>query len=187
MNGHGVIAYDSGISRAAASGAMHRVLRILFFVAFTAVGAQLAVRLPFTPVPITVQTLFAVLAGITLGPRDGFYAMLSYLAIGAAGAPVFAGFAFGPSVLFGVTGGYLIAFPVAALVSGYLSERLGSGRPEVFFSAGCGLAVILISGTLYLAALTGLGFARAASLGLFPLIGGEIFKAAIAVVMSGRR
>jgi hypothetical protein len=74
----------------------HRIARILLFAGFTAVGAQLAVRLPFTPVPLTLQTLFVVMAGLTLGPRDGFYAMASYLGMGLLGAPVFAGFTFGP-------------------------------------------------------------------------------------------
>ena len=97
------------IPAAIASDEVTRFVRIILFVAFTAVGAQLAVRLPFTPVPVTLQTLFVVLAGLVLGPRDGFYAMSSYLAIGALGAPVFACFGFGPAAILGPTGGYLIA------------------------------------------------------------------------------
>ncbi|HUV36672.1 MAG TPA: biotin transporter BioY [Patescibacteria group bacterium] len=187
MNAHGIIARDSCVTPVAASGALYRAARILLFILFTAAGAQLAVRLSFTPVPVTVQTLFVVLAGIALGPRDGFYAMLSYLAIGAAGAPVFAGFGFGPAALLGVTGGYLIAFPAAALVSGVLCDRLGGGRAAVLCGTVSGLAIILCSGTLYLALLTGLDFARAAGLGLVPFLGGEALKAAIAVALSGRR
>jgi biotin transport system substrate-specific component len=159
----------------------------MLFVLFSAVGAQLAVRLPFTPVPVTMQTLFAVLAGITLGPRDGFYAMLSYLAIGVAGAPVFAHFTFGPAVLFGVTGGYLVAFPVAALCAGIAKEWLGGGRAGVALGAAAGLAIILVSGTLYLSVVTGLDIHRAASLGLVPFVGGECVKAAIVVVLAGKR
>ncbi len=187
MKGQGLIARDARISLIVTSGELYRAIRILLFVLFTAVGAQLAVRLPFTPVPVTVQTLFAVLAGITLGPRDGFYAMLSYLAIGAAGAPVFAGFGFGPAVLVGVTGGYLVAFPAAALLSGVLGERLGGGRVAVLCGAASGLTLILFSGTLYLALVTGSSFTRAASLGLLPFIGGEAIKAAIAVSLAGGR
>ena len=187
MNTHESTALNSGIAVAAATEAAYRVLRILLFVLFAAIGAQLAVRLPFTPVPVTMQTLFVVLAGITLGPRDGFYAMLSYLALGAAGAPVFAGFTFGPAVLFGVTGGYLIAFPAAALISGLIHERFGRQRVSALCAASIGLALILLSGTSYLALLTGLGLARAASLGLVPFLGGEAVKAAIAVALSRGR
>ncbi|MDD3642341.1 MAG: biotin transporter BioY, partial [Candidatus Krumholzibacteria bacterium] len=93
------------------AAAARSAARIAAFVLFTAAGAQLAVRLPWTPVPVTMQTLFVVLAGISLGPRDGFAAMVSYLALGAAGVPVFAGLSFGPAALFGPTGGYLVMFP----------------------------------------------------------------------------
>lgn len=161
--------------------------RILLFVLFTSVGAQLAVRLPFTPVPVTMQTLFAVLAGITLGPRDGFYAMLSYLAIGLAGAPVFAHFGFGPAVLFGVTGGYLIAFPVAALCTGIVTERFGGGRISVMLGALSGLIIILVSGTMYFYIITGMDIAGAARLGLYPFVAGEAVKCVIVVVLAGRR
>ncbi len=187
MNGQNVIERGSRVSLEAASMDVRRATRILLFVLFTAVGAQLAVRLPFTPVPVTMQTLFAVLAGITLGPRDGFYAMLSYLAVGVAGAPVFAHFGFGPAALFGVTGGYLIAFPVAALCAGTVTERFGRGRVSVVFGTLSGLVVILVSGTLYLSVVTGMNLASSAGLGLYPFIGGEAIKTVIVVMLVGRR
>jgi biotin transport system substrate-specific component len=168
------------------SGALRRAARMLAFVAFTSVGAQLAVRLPFTPVPITMQTLFVVLAGITLGPRDGFYAMVSYVALGASGAPVFAGFSFGPAVLFGPTGGYLIAFPAAALLAGTLAGRGRGGRGAVFAGALSGAALVLLAGTLYLSLLSGLPIVRTASLSLTPFIAGEVVKALAAVPLAGR-
>jgi hypothetical protein len=110
------------------AGSLRRVAGIAAFVGFTALAAQFAVRLPYTPVPVTMQTLFVLLAGIVLGPRDGFYAMIAYIAIGVAGAPVFAGLTFGPVVLFGPTGGYLVAFPAAALLAGVLTRSLGGGQ-----------------------------------------------------------
>jgi biotin transport system substrate-specific component len=166
------------------SDALARALGILAFVLFTGIGAQLSVDLPFTPVPITMQTLFVVLAGVSLGPRDGFYAMLSYLALGLAGAPVFAGFSFGPAVLIGPTGGYLISFPAAAMISGYFRRALGSGRFAVFASSVCGMAVILLSGACYLALVSGLPFAHVAALGIAPFVAGELAKALIASVVS---
>jgi biotin transport system substrate-specific component len=171
----------------AASGALTRALRILMFVAFTGVGAQLAVRLPGTPVPVTMQTLFVVLAGVVLGARDGFFAMLAYLAVGVAGAPVFAEFGFGPQALVGLTGGYLIAFPAAALLAGAVRGRIGGGRLGVFSGTLAGLAFVLLMGTLHLSLVSGMGIARAASLGALPFIGGELFKTAAAVAIAGRR
>ena len=171
---------------ACSAGALARAARILAFVCFTAVAAQLAVPLPFTPVPVTMQTLFVVLAGLTLGARDGFYALLAYCALGLAGAPVFAGFGFGPAALLGPTGGYLVSFPAAALVSGHLFGRLGGSRLAAFFASLCGMALILASGAAYLSFIAGLSFARAVPLAILPFIAGDLAKAFIAAFLSKR-
>lgn len=167
--------------------ALKRTVRIAVMVVLTAVGAQLAVRLPFTPVPVTMQTLFVVLAGIALGPRDGFYAMVSYLALGAAGVPLFAEFSFGPAILAGPTGGYLLAFPAAALLAGGSCRVIGGGRLATLAGALSGSWLILLSGTLYLSLLPGISLKAAVSLGLVPFIAGDIVKAAMAAFMAGRR
>ncbi len=172
---------------ACSAGALARAAKILAFVCFTAVAAQLAVPLPYTPVPVTMQTLFVVLAGVTLGARDGFYALLAYLALGLAGAPVFAGFSFGPAVLLGPTGGYLASFPAAALVSGFLFGRLGGGRIAAFFASLCGMALILASGAAYLSAIAGLSFERTIPLAILPFVAGDFTKAVIAAFLSKRR
>jgi biotin transport system substrate-specific component len=168
------------------SEALHRVGKILAFALFTTVGAQLAVPLPFTPVPITMQTLFVVLAGVTLGPRDGFYAMLSYLALGFSGAPVFSGFSFGPGVLLGPTGGYLVAFPAAALLSGYVVGRLGIGRVRVFIASACGMALILFAGAAYLKLISGASLDRIAAMAVLPFVAGEVVKALVAAGIAGK-
>ena len=168
------------------AGALARAARILAFIGFTAVGAQLAVPLSFTPVPVTMQTLFVVLAGLTLGARDGFYTLLAYLAVGLAGAPVFAGFSFGPAALLGPTGGYLVSFPAAALVSGYLFGRLGGSRIAAFFASLCGMALILASGASYLSFVAGLSFEQTAPLAILPFVAGDLAKAVIAALLSKR-
>lgn len=84
----------------------------------TAVGAQIVV--PTVPVPFTLQTFFVLLSGALLGPRKGAAAQMAYLAMGATGLPVFAGFAGGFPYLLGPTGGYLVAFPFAAWITGML-------------------------------------------------------------------
>ena len=164
-----------------------RAARIAAFACFVGVAAQLAVPLPFTPVPLTMQTLFVVLAGIVLGARDGCYAMLAYVALGVAGAPVFAGFSGGFPVLVGPTGGYIASFPAAALVSGYVSERSGGRRLSVFFASLSGLALILAAGSSYLMLLAGLSLSRALSLGALPFVAGELAKAAIATFLPAAR
>ncbi len=182
-----IIVRGCEIPRESYTRTLNRVAKILLFAVFTGIGAQLAIRLPFTPVPVTMQTLFVVCAGITLGPRDGFYAMISYLAMGAMGAPVFAGFHFGPAVLFGPTGGYLIAFPAAALLSGVLSERLSKRRLAVLTSSLCGSTLILISGTCYFRLLSNIPFHQTIQLAATPFIAGEVIKAFIAVAIVGKR
>lgn len=164
-----------------------RAARLAAFVCLTAASAQLAVRLPFTPVPVTMQTLFVVLAGVTLGARDGFYAMLAYVAIGFAGAPVFAEFGGGPHVLLGPTGGYIVAFPAAALVAGYVSSGLGGGRVAALAASLCGMALVLLGGASYLALISGLSFTRAAPLAILPFVAGEFVKACVAAGLAGAR
>jgi len=95
-------------------------------VVVTAAAAQIAIRVPFTPVPFVLTPLAVLLAGAALGSRLGFLAMVAYLAAGIAGLPVFAPSADlppGALRLIGPTGGYLLAYPLAAFVTGYLAER----------------------------------------------------------------
>lgn len=169
-----------------AGEALGRASRIFAIVAFMAAGAQIAVRLPWTPVPVTLQTLFVVLAGVVLGPRDGFLAMLAYLGAGLAGAPVFAGFSFGAWALLGPTGGYLAAFPAAALLAGAIAGRGRSNRLAVGIAALGGSALILLAGSFYLALLAGLSLPEALALGAAPFVAGELVKAAAAALVAAR-
>lgn len=172
----GYEAFDAGTSVRASS----RVARIIAFVAFTSIGAQASMRLPMTPVPVTMQTLFAVLAGMVLGPRDGFVSMLAYVGAGLAGAPVFADFSFGPWAILGPTGGYIVSFPMGALVSGVARERSRGTFPELFLAALLGSSTILLIGSSYLAALSGLSPGGAFLAGVAPFVYGEAVKAVIA-------
>ena len=101
-------------------------LALVAFVLAITFGAQVAVPLGFTPVPVTLQTLFVILGGVVLGPRLGALAAASYVMIGAAGAPVFSNGAAGLPWLMGPTGGYLLAAPAAAFLAGAVSG--GNGR-----------------------------------------------------------
>ncbi|MFA6467373.1 MAG: biotin transporter BioY [Bacteroidota bacterium] len=120
---------------------------ISLFAAFTAIGAQ--VQIPHQPIPFTLQTFFVLLSGAFLGARNGFIAQIVYIAAGAIGLPVFTGATFGLVKLFGVTGGYLMSFPIAAVVVGYL-VRLHSGYLWTLLSMVAGLVVVFTLGTLFL-------------------------------------
>lgn len=116
------------------SGWLSKVLRISLFAFLTAVGAQ--VEIPVQPVPFTLQTIFVLLAGALLGPKEGFASMVLYITAGTLGAPVFAGFSAGWLVLFGPTGGYLWGFPLGAAVVGFLvhqKRKTSSEMPSLLF------------------------------------------------------
>jgi biotin transport system substrate-specific component len=156
------------------------------FAAVLAAASQVAIPLPFTPVPITLQPLIVVLAGLMLGPVAGAASMLVYLAAGAAGLPVFTPLgAPGIGRFLGPTGGYLIAYPAAAFVAGALARRAPSltGR---WLAATAGVAVILIGGVAQLA-IVSQSMSRALALGLTPFALLDVVKAFIAAAIAGRR
>jgi biotin transport system substrate-specific component len=162
------------------------LLLVLAFASFTALAARIALPLPFTPVPITGQTLAVLLSGVLLGSRRGALAQLAYLAQGAAGLPVFAGGRAGLGVLLGPTGGYLVGFVLAAGLVGWLAER-GWRRHtrRLFVALLLGNLVIYLCGALWLARFVPDPLGQ----GVLPFIPGDLVKIAIAagVVPSGSR
>jgi len=137
---------------------------ILLFALATALGAR--VEIPHEPVPFTLQTLVVLLAGAFLGTRNGVLSQITYLAAGVMGAPVFAGGAFGAARLLGPSGGYLLAFPIAAALVGFLIGRRTSLSWRVLTMAA-GLLVIFVLGTLHLYVFTLHNFGAAVSSGFF--------------------
>lgn len=153
-----------------------------FAVALTA-ASQVAMSIPGTPVPITLQPFVVVLAGMMLGPVAGASSMLLYLAVGAMGVPVFAPMgAPGVARFFGPTGGYLIAYPFSAFVAGALAQRMPSllGR---WVAATLGIAVLFVGGLTQLALLSG-GVRQAIVLGLTPFALLDIVKAFVAALIA---
>jgi biotin transport system substrate-specific component len=147
----------------------------------TALAAQVAVPVPWSPVPLTGQTFAVLLSGALLGVRRGFLAQVVYLAEGGVGLPFFAGGAGGPAVLVGPTAGYLLAFPLAAAVTGFLAERGWDRRFATTMAAMLlGDAVILASGVALLGR-----FVPAPQLlasGLLPFLVGDLLKASLAAL-----
>lgn len=120
---------------------------VVIFAGLTALGAQ--VEIPHQPVPFTLQTFFVLLGGAFLGSRNGSLSQLLYLFVGLAGAPVFAGGSAGALRLIGASGGYLLSFPVAALIVGYIVHK-HSGYAWTLLSMFMGLVVIFALGAAYL-------------------------------------
>jgi len=107
----------------------------LVFAMLMAISANAFVYLPFTPVPITMQVLTVLISAIALGSRLAFLSQLQYVLAGLLGAPVFAGFKSGLSVVLGPTGGYIIGFLTAAFIAGYIYENNIVGTVTKFFRA----------------------------------------------------
>ena len=168
-----------------------QIASVLFITALTAAAAQISVPLPLTAVPLTFQPMVVLVGGLVLGSRLGFASQVLYLAVGIAGLPVFAASATlppGALRLLGPTGGYLMAYPVAAFVAGYLAER-GFDRRYItsVLAMFAGLAIIFVSGVTWLGlfarTLTGsapVGMQAALATGLYPFILPDVIKLALA-------
>ena len=161
-------------------------LGVVAFAVATALGAQVAVWLPWTPVPVTLQPLFVILAGAMLGPRLGALSIGAYVAVGALGAPVFANGGAGLPWLLGPTGGYLLAAPVAAFAAGAVAGRDGDLR--LVAGLVLGVATMYLGGVAQLVGVTGQTLSAAAAAGVAPFLVGDATKVALAffVVRSAR-
>lgn len=174
----------------AGDDARHRAIRagaVLFVTALTAAAAQVSVPLPFTAVPFTFQPMVVLLGGLALGSRLGAASQLLYLCAGVAGLPVFAASAAlppGALRLLGPTGGYLLAYPVAAFLVGSLAERGFDRRYATSVLAMlAGLAVVYACGVGWLAFFAqpaGVGLQAALVAGAFPFIAADLVKIAAA-------
>jgi biotin transport system substrate-specific component len=155
---------------------------VVGFAAALALAAQVALPVPGSPVPITLQPMLVVLAGLWLGPAAAAASMALYLIAGAAGLPVFSPFgAPGLARLLGPTGGYLLTYPLAA----WLTGRLGAGAPSYArraLSASAGMCVLYVGGLAQLTLITG-SVAQAATLGAIPFAVLDVVKAHVAALL----
>jgi biotin transport system substrate-specific component len=155
-----------------------------------ALGAQVVVPVPFSPVPMTLQPLAVLAVGGLLGAAGGLSALVLYLLLGMLGLPVFAGGGSGAWHLLGPTGGYLLAFPVAAALTGALA-RPATASPGpvngrlvllVLLSCALGMTMIHIGGVAQLAMLGG-DPALALRVGFVPFLTGDLLKVGLAAVL----
>ena len=160
-----------------------RVAAVMFMTVLTAAAAQVSIPLPFTPVPLTLQPMVVLLGGAALGSRLGMTSQLLYLGAGLAGLPVFASspvLSQGVWRLLGPTGGFLMAYPFAAFVAGWLAER---GFDRRYFTSvvamTAGLGLIFTFGVAWLAwfaAPAPTGFSNALRLGFYPFVLVDVVK-----------
>lgn len=163
--------------------------RVALMAAVTAVAAQIAIPLPFSGVPFTMQVLAVVLSGLLLGPRYGALAMGIYLLVGAAGAPVFFGFQGGIGHILGPTGGYLVSYPIAAALAGLAAPAAANAvrrrALSLSFAAGtAGLVVIYALGMTWLMVVAQLPLAVALAQGVLPFVVFDLIKVGLAALVA---
>ncbi len=180
MNQH--IIDERTVAAAHENRTARRVAAVVGFAALTAIAARVAVPLPGTVVPFTLQPVAVLLAGALLGSRLGAASQALYLAVGAAGLPVFAAGG-GAAYLLGPTGGYLLAFPVAAAVAGAAFDR-DAGLGWRIGGLMAGILVLHAGGLAWLTILLGAGDALAQ--GAQPFVAGDGLKIVLVLVIASR-
>jgi biotin transport system substrate-specific component len=144
------------------------------------------VPLPFIPVPITMQTMGVMLAGAILGARLGFFSLLVFVLLIAVGVPLLSGGRGGLGALLGPSGGYILSWPIAAFLIGFLADRfrhrLKIWHVTIFNFIG-GILFVYLCGISYLSFVTDLSFAKA-SLGSLAFLPGDVTKAVLAAILA---
>jgi len=181
---------------------VYRTVLIALGAASTAVGAFIAIPLPFSPVPIVLQNFFILLIALVLGPRMGTASVALYLLVGALGLPVFAGGKGGFAHFFGPTGGYLAGFLLSAWITGVLSAgghrqknrepraaTKGNAQKTKFrfqdaAAAAAGVLSVYLLGIPWLAYKLGFDWKKALIVGFLPFIAGDVLKAAAAAALA---
>ena len=162
--------------------AISRCAGVFIFIILTGLSGFVRIPLGFTPVPITLQTFFVLLSGALLGSRLGAASQTGYLLLGVIGLPVFSSTGPGLAYLAGPTAGYLFGFVAAAFGLGRLLPKVKSsaGVCAAFIAADM---LILSSGSVWLAMISGCGLAKAFLLGCVPFIIGDVLKAGCAAAV----
>jgi biotin transport system substrate-specific component len=162
-----------------------RISLTALFAALIAAGTFISIPLPFTPVPIVLQNMFAMLAGLTLGPAMGGAAAALYLLAGAIGLPVFAGATGGFVLFFGPTGGFLFGYLLSAILAGCIAgvPRNGKKTPiwRLIIACAFGALIVYAPGVLWLKRVMAASWVEALAVGFTPFIIGDIIKSAAAV------
>lgn len=156
--------------------------------AITCVLAPISV--PIGPVPISLCTFAVMLAGVLLGAKFGFISQLVYVLLGAVGVPVFAGYSAGVGVIAGMTGGYIVAYPILALIIGLIYWKFGrekKGKTKIlwmFIAMIIGTVVLYAFGTAWFCVVSGMGLGEAMGLCVIPFLPGDFLKMVVVAIVS---
>lgn len=156
----------------------NEMIKVAIFPAL--IVATIWISIPMAGAPITLQTLFVLLAGMLLGRKLGAISMIVYLLLGVVGIPVFAGFSGGAGVIAGPTGGFLLSFPVAAYIAGLLKDKY-----NLYVAAFAATIVIYLIGIPWLASQLGMSLGAATSI-MLVYIPGDIVKIVTAIIITER-
>lgn len=163
---------------------MRKLSYVSLFAALTSIGGFISLPIPFSPVPLTLQTTFTAMAGFVLGSRYGALSQLVYLLLGAIGLPIFSNRTGGLSVLSGPTAGFLWGFVISAFIVGLVKERYQVDKPIVIFLVQViGLVVTYILGVIGLVLVLNLTYTQAFMAGVAPFIILDLIKIGIATLL----
>ena len=166
------------------SFAVSNMIGVWLFSLMTALGASISIPLPFTPVPLTLQTLLVLLSGACLGKGGGAASQTLYILMGALGMPIWAGGAVGLSRLWGPTGGYLLAFPLAAWVVGAMMDREShTASRRALAAMGLGSVIIYALGLFQLSIWLHCSLRQGLMLAVLPFLPGDLIKIGAAVLL----
>ena len=165
------------------SRSLNAAIGVAFFILATALGAYVRIPVPGTPVPITLQTFFVVLSGAVLGKKLGPASQAAYISLGAIGCPIFQGYAFGLAHIFGPTGGYLMGFMAASLLTGKLLEKGTSSIFKIITSFVAGNIALYTMGVLWLMLIYRINFMSAIAIGVLPFLAAETVKITAAAII----
>lgn len=156
------------------------------FVTLTAILGYISIPLPFSPIPITAQSLAVILAGCILTPLQSAISMTTFLLLGAIGVPVFSGGRAGIGIIVGKSGGFLVGFLVGAII---ISCLVRINRSLINMIISCiigGVVVVHFLGSTWLGYVTGIGMKKAFLVGSAPFIIGDLLKVAVAILIANR-
>lgn len=152
------------------------------FASITAILAQIAIPLPFSTVPLTMQVFAVTISGVILGAKKGFISQVIYILLGAIGMPVFAQMSGGAGIIFGYTGGFIMAFPLMALLIGCISEKYNS-ISSIMISMMLALIINYTIGTLWYSFVAGVGFMEGFMVCVVPFILIDLVKVGLATTI----
>jgi biotin transport system substrate-specific component len=156
------------------------------FAALTAILSYITIPLPFTPIPITAQSLAVMIAGCVLTPIQAGLSMIIFLFMGCIGIPVFSAGRAGIGIVVGKSGGYLIGYFAGAVIISLLTRRKKSLMNMFLACVLGGIVVVHFMGTAWLGFITKIGIKNAFIVGSLPFLPGDIIKSIAAVFISAR-